>query len=238
MADKNLEAVLCDLDDTLIPTSKISDAAIAAAIDTIMLKGLDMPREHIYSTYMQIRKELGSRYKQHFNVVFERLGVPKIKAHELISAARMNYHLATMALMPFHDVYGTLHDLNEMKYARYIVTDGNSLDQWDKINKCKFDDQKFFQGVFITEDYQFQTKCPEFYKMILEKTGLEGKRCLVVGDKIDSDIRPARECGIHTARVLTGRFNEEKYEDDADYVIPRFSDVLKVILEIEKAYNK
>jgi len=233
MANK-LEAIIIDFDDTLIPTTKVTERAMNSAMDAIMLKGIDMSREDLHSAYMNIRKELGSKYKEHLDVMFERLGIPKARANELISAARVQYHLSTMDLMPFHDVPDALHKLGE--YKKYLATDGDSKDQWDKIHALQRSglDPKTFEGIFITEDYQFKTKCPEFYNMILEKTGFEGKKCIMIGDKIDSDIRPARACGIHTVRVLTGKFSGEKYADDAEHVIPRFSDILRIIPEIEK----
>jgi len=231
MASTKLEAILCDLDDTLIPTSKIADAAINAAIDAIILKGVEYPREQLCSMYLDIRKEFGSKCKNHLDIMFERLKVPKIRANELISAARRRYHIAAMSLMPFHDVYGTLHQLKD--YRKYIVTDGNSLDQWDKMDACGFD-KNLFDGVFITEDYTFATKSDKFYRIILDNINAKANCCAMIGDKFESDIKPARSLGLHTVRVLTGKFKDDKYENDADYVIPRFSDILKVIPQIEQ----
>ena len=233
---KKLEAIICDFDDTLIPTSEIGERAINAAVDAIILKGIDIPRDKIFLEYMKVRKELGSKNKEHLDVMFERLGITKVKANEFISAARRAYHFATMALMPFHDVPQTLYKLKELGYRLYIATDGDSKDQWDKIHALQSNgfDKKIFDRIYTNEDYQFKTKCPEFYQMILNKESLEAKRCLIIGDKMDSDIRPGRICELITARVLTGRHGEAKYEDEADYVIPRFSDILTKLEKIEK----
>jgi len=233
MADRKLEAVLCDLDDCLIPTTKFVNMAINAAMDAIMLEGIDVSRDKLFDTYMEVRKEYGSNSTKHLDITLEKLGIEKKRANELIASALIRYHNLKVAVQPYPDVPGTLHTLKDGGYGLYIVTEGDSLKQWDKIKRAGFD-SRLFRGVFITEDYKFQTKCSEFYKKAIEEMNVDPRYCLMVGDRVDKDIAHARECGMNTIRVLTGKYKEEQYPNDADYIIPQFSDILKKISEIEK----
>lgn len=45
---------------------------------------------------------------------------------------------------------------------------------------------------------------PGFFRSLLERLGVDARRCLMVGDNLDSDIRGAAGVGMSTALVLTG----------------------------------
>ncbi|MCX5660725.1 MAG: HAD-IIA family hydrolase, partial [Planctomycetota bacterium] len=45
---------------------------------------------------------------------------------------------------------------------------------------------------------------PEFFTPLLRKLGVEAKRCLIVGDNLESDILGGQQAGMATALVMTG----------------------------------
>ncbi len=47
---------------------------------------------------------------------------------------------------------------------------------------------------------------PMLYRMALQRLGLQPERCLMIGDRPDTDIAGAQKLGMRTALVRTGRF--------------------------------
>lgn len=68
-------------------------------------------------------------------------------------------------------------------------------------------------------------------KMALKMLQLDEVQCLMVGDRLETDILMGKQAGIHTALVLTGITRKEDIEHAAfkpDYVIDSVNDLLTV----------
>ena len=64
----------------------------------------------------------------------------------------------------------------------------------------------------------------------LARLGIEAERCLVVGDRLETDIRMGREAGTATALVLTGvtaREDAVRSPWQPDYILESVADLLK-----------
>ena len=111
------------------------------------------------------------------------------------------------------------------------------IHQWGKLRSSNL--RLLLDHSFITGDYGFEVKRGAFYMEILRELSLEGRHCIMVGDRVETDILPAKKCGITTVRVLTGKYRSgnDKAEDDAEYKIKKVEDVLKVIPQIERVEN-
>jgi HAD superfamily hydrolase (TIGR01458 family) len=70
------------------------------------------------------------------------------------------------------------------------------------------------------------------FDMTLETMNIEKSKILMVGDKIQSDIRGARNVGIKSALVKTGEFKESDLESDVkpDYLCESIQDLRKFLL--------
>ena len=55
-----------------------------------------------------------------------------------------------------------------------------------------------FEAVTTYENSRFCKPNPEYYRDLLDKLSLEPENCLMVGNDVDEDIRPAREIGMQT----------------------------------------
>lgn len=238
MANTKLEAILCDLDDCLIQTSEFLKIAVDAAINEIMIEGIEgfeISREKFRETYYNVRRQHGSNSSSHFNATFEKLGVPKRQANMLIASGIIKYHHTRDILQSYSEVPRTLHSFKDKGYKLYLVTDGDSIKQWQKIKMAGLRQFFDYNNTFITQDFCFETKCTEFYKKILEEINVNPKRCVMIGDKIEKDIIPAKELGIPTIRAINEKSNyDKKYENDADYKVVNFSEVLEIIPKIEQ----
>ena len=54
------------------------------------------------------------------------------------------------------------------------------------------------------EDFAITKPDPRFYEQILRAFGVSAKECVMVGDRIDNDIVPAKRVGMKTVLVRTG----------------------------------
>ncbi len=229
----NLKAILFDIDDTLIDTSGFSNIARNASIDALILGGLSTNREKIESELKRIIFEYGSNASNHFNILLEELKIPKEDRSRLISYALVAYHNAKIILHPIPDVPSTLMKLKEKNYKLYAASEGLSIKQWEKLIRSGID--RHIEHAFMTEDLSVKTKNSEFYKHILSKLNLEAKECLMIGDRIEKDIVPAKECGLNTIHVLTGRYNNNGVRcEESDYTVSNLSEIIDILPKIEE----
>lgn len=244
LPEYKLRAVFFDLDDTLLPTTefaKISrEGAIKSLINRMKIYGMPVNKRRIKKLLNQAVKDLGSSSDKHIDTLVERLKVPEEKRSRLISSGISGYRKARAMLEPFPETIATLRALKSNAgagYRLYGISEGVGKYQWAKLQETDLD--WLLDDSFITSDYKFRSKNKEFYQKALEMTGLEGKYCLMVGNRIDSDIIPARACGMHTARLLAGKYKNLRVdgEEDAEYRIKNIEDVLRIIPLIEKAEN-
>jgi FMN phosphatase YigB (HAD superfamily) len=57
---------------------------------------------------------------------------------------------------------------------------------------------KHFKVLGISEEVGLRKPQPEFFRWLLNEAGVEPERCIMVGDRIDNDIRPAKALGFKT----------------------------------------
>jgi len=73
---------------------------------------------------------------------------------------------------------------------------------------------------------------PFILKQASEFLEIPPERCLMVGDRIETDIRMGVEAGMHTVLTLTGVTRREQISDSAvkpDYVIESLSEILEIV---------
>jgi putative hydrolase of the HAD superfamily len=84
----------------------------------------------------------------------------------------------------------------------------------------------FFEDVFVSGEIG-EEKSPHFFRKVLAEIRARPSECIMVGDRMDSDIAPAKKLGIYTIRVLQGPYSKEKGRADAH--ISNFSELLGVV---------
>jgi putative hydrolase of the HAD superfamily len=70
----------------------------------------------------------------------------------------------------------------------------------------------FFEVWGVSEDLGLQKPDPELFLHALRTAGVEPARAVMVGDRLDYDIRPARQAGMRTVWVLRGEAPDEPTE--------------------------
>jgi MIP family channel proteins/HAD superfamily hydrolase (TIGR01509 family) len=80
-----------------------------------------------------------------------------------------------------------------------------------------------------------KTPSPRMWKRALEETGVQANRAVHVGNRIDNDIRPAKQAGLHTIWLLRGEAPPSPTVEqlaEADAIVTTFSGVPNALVAI------
>jgi len=69
---------------------------------------------------------------------------------------------------------------------------------------------RFFRWRLVSEEMGISKPNPLFFRMILDGIGVSPSDAVMVGDRLDNDVLPARLVGLRTVRVLTGPYREQE----------------------------
>jgi putative hydrolase of the HAD superfamily len=106
-----------------------------------------------------------------------------------------------------------------------LVTFGNEEEQWEKINGAGINPD-WFEEIQVTQNYD---KC-ENYKKLMEKFGYSPQEIVVVGDKVDSDLIPAKKLGMIAVHMRWGRGKLLKpKEGDVDYSVNNLNELINIV---------
>lgn len=224
-----MKAVLFDIDNTLYDSTMQAQAARRNAVDAMIDAGLPGPRERGLSVLNKIVEEYGSNYEGHFNVLVKRLGMSK-DTTRVVAAGIVAYHNTKVSMLhPFPDTVPTLLSLRDKGFRLGVVTDGTPVKQWEKLIRLGL--QHFFHTVVITDEVGMKKPSVELYKLAARRIGCDTKDCVMVGDRLDSDISGAKRAGMVTVRILQGKYKKQKptSANRPDFSIKNISGLLKVI---------
>ncbi len=224
-----IKCVFFDVDDTLFDSTGLTEKARRAAIDAMIEVGLSVTPENGYELLMEIVKKYGSNYGKHFDALLDEF---KMEWNPMIIAAGVYaYHRIKFAyLRPFPEVIPSLIELKKRDLKLGIVSDGDSIKQWDKIIRLGL--QNFFDVVVTSEETGAEKPDSKIYEVALEKSKCKPKNSLMVGDRIIKDIFGAKRVGMLTVRFLHGKYKEEKphsEEETPDFQIKRFRELIDII---------
>jgi HAD superfamily hydrolase (TIGR01549 family) len=93
----------------------------------------------------------------------------------------------------------------------------------------------FFQLDLLPKELGFYKPDPRFFVSILEKLKLDSEEVVMVGDRLDNDIGPAKKIGLKTVRILVGphAVQEPRTPSDIpDLAIEKLSEVPEAIASL------
>jgi len=214
-----VKAIIFDIDNTLFPSTDFAELARRNAITAMIEAGMDVDENTAYRKLRKVIDRYGPNYTHHFNILLKELGLERNP--KIIAAGIVAYHQAKTSIFPYPDVPKTIISLRESGYKLCVASEGKSLKQWDKLIRLGL--HNMFHEVFVTPK-----KTKKFYRSILKKLRLKPQEVLMVGDRLDKDILPAKSLGIRT--VLVAREHAGK---GADYSVRNFGELLEAIQRLE-----
>lgn len=101
------------------------------------------------------------------------------------------------------DAEPTLQALS--KYCEIGIIANQSEDIFELIKKSGFD--RFFKVKAISSSVKFKKPDPKIFELALKQSGYDAKDCIMVGDRLDTDICPANRLGMTTIRTTNSLFS-------------------------------
>jgi putative hydrolase of the HAD superfamily len=221
-----IKHLLFDIDDTLFPSTEFAELARKNALRAMVEVGINIELHELERTLEKVIKEKNSNYPKHFDEVCR---IHKIKKPaRYIAAAVAAYHNTKMSILPYPEIPRMLLTLRENGYKLYTATNGNAIKQWDKLIRLGI--ALYFEDVFVSDEVG-EEKSVIFFKDVLKKLKAIPEECVMIGDREDSDIIPAKKIGMYAIRVRRGKYAKGKTCADAN--VRDFSNILEIIKSLE-----
>jgi putative hydrolase of the HAD superfamily len=61
-----------------------------------------------------------------------------------------------------------------------------------------------FKYTFTQDDFALTKPDPRYYEQVTQACGVDPRECIMVGDRLDKDVVPARQVGMKTIRIRVG----------------------------------
>lgn len=222
-----IRCILFDIDDTLFPTSEFAMLARNNALRAMIELGINAEFADLNNALASVINKKGSNYPRIFDEVCR---ICEIKRPErYIAAAVAAYHNTKTGILPYPDVPRILLKLREHGYKLYIATNGNTIKQWDKLIRLGI--ALYFEDVFVSEEIG-EEKSPSFFKKVLKVIKAKPNDAIMIGDREDVDVIPAKKAGMYSVRIRRGKYAKGKTCADAE--VKDLSNILQIIKRLDK----
>jgi putative hydrolase of the HAD superfamily len=119
------------------------------------------------------------------------------------------------------------------KHCEIGLIANQSEDIHELLEQSGFD--RFFKVQAISSFVKLKKPDPRIFEFALKKAGRDAKDCLMVGDRLDTDICPANTLGMTTIRVTDSLFALQVPAQEcehAKYTVTRLSKIPQIVESI------
>jgi FMN phosphatase YigB (HAD superfamily) len=81
----------------------------------------------------------------------------------------------------------------------------------------QFQLKKYFQSFLTQDDFDITKPDTRYYERICKKIGINSNDCIMVGDRIDKDVIPAKMIGMKTVFIRSGIYKNQKGRIPEEY---------------------
>lgn len=226
---KQYEVILFDVDGTLLDFDKAEERGIEALLAHYGVPVCEENKEkyHVLNKSYWQRLETGELSRDQvltlrFEKFFGDLGI-LVDGKEVDDLYRKQLDQSAFLI----DGAMEILDYLKGKYPLYVVTNGVASTQYKRLHDSGLD--RYFDGIFISEEAGSQKPQMEFFEYCFEKMGRrDAENMLIVGDSLTSDIRGGNVSGMDTCW-----YNPHGQENGAgvkaDYEIVGLDELRKLI---------
>lgn len=218
--------IVFDLDDTLLDTNgRLVPAAAREACQAMVEAGLDVdPAECFVERARFITREPRGNVYRH---LVDKFGVRSgASAERVVDAGSKAFHVRDVGNnVELFDGAQKLLDTLAQGYTLYLVTAGDESTQKQKVSLLGI--EQSFKRILFVDPSRGETKSNAF-REIQNFEGGEPRAFLSVGNRVDSDIAPAKELGWDACWVRTGEYAHmlpSSPLETPDFVISRIGDL-------------
>ncbi|MBN1878678.1 HAD-IA family hydrolase [bacterium] len=236
----DIQSILFDLDGTLTDYDAGSEAGLRAALK-IFNEGQERKLDwdtfrEAYNAVIEAEAAWSSRtgFKvparenriRRFRILFDGLGLtPGSLLSDMADAYGAGRSTGTRLYAEVHTVLQRL----QTKYKLAILSEGSSQTQMVQIEAQKI--KEYFTAIIISDQTPWHKPDELLFRFASMKIETEPENILMVGDRLDWDIKPAREIGMKTVFLNRARISEDDDRIDlyADKVIYNLQEILVML---------
>ena len=222
-----MNAVIFDLDNTLLDFMKMKEYAVKAAVAGMQEAGLDVDVGEAYDRIIEMYVDNGWENQQIFDLYLtEKIGHVDNK---LLAAGIVSYRRAREAnLQVYPNVNSTLSELMKMGIKLAVVSDAPSREAWMRIYYLNL--YHFFDVVITFDDSGERKPSAKPFQMALKAMELQPDETIMVGDWPERDVVGAKQIGMKTAFARYGD-TFGTVHSGADWVLDDISELIQIIDE-------
>ena|GEM_PF-347149 len=225
--------IIFDLDDTLIDTSgTIIPRLLKNALHAMRSGGLVCRNfDHMYQEFLTLDRASFSS-DQALRSLVKKWNAPK-ECYEL--GFKEIYEKPTYP-RSIHALPHAIKALRELAHSHRLalVTTGKQELQEKKMRLARIPIHVFSDVHFCERNPISGQEKKKFYAAIEKRTGISPHFILVCGDRISSDLSPAKELGYTTLHIKWGRgLGNTGLKKDVDYTILCLGEVASIVRAIE-----
>ena len=220
-----LQAVIFDLDNTLMDFMKMKSMSIDAAINGMIEAGMDLDFKVAKDKIYEIYSTKGYEYQEVFDDFISDLC--GYLDNRYLAAAIVSYRKtkdATMVLYP--NVNSTIINLSKMGMKLGIVTDAPSREAWIRLYSMRM--HHLFDVVVTYDDTNERKPSKAPFKKAADLLKIKSTNIIMVGDWPERDVIGAKKLNMKTAFAKYGdMFGTEV--SGADYDLDDISEIIDII---------
>ncbi len=234
MAQRAIDAVIFDLDNTLTDFMRAKERSIRAAAEAMVDAGLPLSADDATARIFAIYKDRGIEHQRVFNLFLEQT-MGRVE-DRILAAAVVAYRRArdgSLVLYPHAQL--VLNRLLKQGYKLAVVSDAPRFEAWVRLVYLGL--QHTFDLVLTFDDTGHRKPAPEPFRMALEQLGVAPERAVVIGDWKERDIVGGRAAGLHTVYARYGdQYSQYADKQPDDETVPDFvvDDLLQLLDVIDR----
>ena len=223
-----IKALTLDLDDTLYDES------------TYVTSGLQAVARHMAGQYAVNEDELFALMRADiarngrgtaFNAALRSIGVAD--SEHVISEVLAVYREHQPSIELYADAKDFLEGLRStMPSLRLgLITDGLPIMQRQKVNALHLD--QTFDFICYCWEHSAPKPSVKGFERLLSELNVVPGQCVMVGDRVDHDLTPAKSLGMYTVRITRGRYTSQSLSKGVvDLSLPSLDGVLDYLKSI------
>ena len=220
-----IQAIIFDLDNTLLDFIKMKQFAVKAAITAMNEAGLNVDEEKAYQDIIDLYVDKGWENQQVFDDYLNQT-IGEV-SNKILAAGIVAYRRAREAtLLVYPNVNKTLIELIKMGIKLAVVSDAPSREAWMRLYYLNL--HHLFDPVLTYDDTGVRKPSPKPFQMALDYLKVKPEEALMIGDWPERDVVGAKQIGMKT---IFARYGDTfgTIDSGADWEINDIYEVVAII---------
>ncbi|WP_370635708.1 HAD family hydrolase [Lysinibacillus sp. CD3-6] len=215
-----IEAVLFDLDGTLLDREKSLITFVSHQYDRLAPKLSSIPKEDYISRFIELDNN-GYVWKDKvYKQLINEFNITACSVQELLDDYVSNFkHYC----IPFQHLHRMLSELKQQHIKLGMITNGFGQFQLDNIRALGIEQN--FEVILISECEGLKKPNLEIFDRALAKLQVRAVSSMFVGDHAINDIEAAKNMGM----VAVWKRNDASPTEKADYIIDELSEIPSLV---------